>query len=86
MSFSNELFGRFYYRLYGTFLYKDGSIISTVDLPTTEIMELIYVSHRWLFLSSLILQIELIKVAFQIRFLSLQNIFKKFLVNPIHSF
>ncbi|WP_225204443.1 hypothetical protein, partial [Streptococcus pneumoniae] len=40
MNLSNELFVAFHYRSYGTFfLHKIGSIISIVDLPTTNIIE-----------------------------------------------
>ena len=40
MSFSNELFSAFHYKSYGTFLIHSKSpIISTVDLPTTEMIE-----------------------------------------------
>ena len=40
MILSNEGLGAFHYKSYGTFLYNQkDSIISSVDLPTTEIIE-----------------------------------------------
>ncbi|OYL05007.1 hypothetical protein AK83_01760 [Streptococcus pneumoniae K2527] len=40
MNLSNDGFVAFHYRSYGTFfLHKIGSIISIVDLPTTNIIE-----------------------------------------------
>ncbi len=44
MNLSNDGFVAFHYRSYGTFfLHKIGSIISIVDLPTTNIIEPLFV-------------------------------------------
>ena len=46
MIFSNDAFGAFHYRSYGTFfLHKIGSIISIGDLPTTNIIEPIHLGY-----------------------------------------
>ena len=47
MNLSNELFGHFHYRSYGTFFYnKIGSIISIGDLPTTNIIEPFFIYNK----------------------------------------
>jgi len=56
MSLSNDALIAFHYRSYGTFfLQSKGSIIPAVDLPTTEIIELVYLFKTCLLLEIIFL-------------------------------